>query len=218
MCGKEFAVRNYRKDTARFCSRNCLNQWLGKKHTGTTRSKETIEKVKQKITGKKRTYEQCLRIGNAKIGKEPWNKGKKGVQIGPNHGKNFSQEWKNKLSTYRKGVYCKEKHPLWKGGISFEPYCPKFDEQFKERVRAFFNHTCVLCGEKQNGYKLPVHHVEYDKYVCCNGNPPLFVLLCKSCHAKTNFNREYWAMFFNEFIHIQYGGKCYYTKEEYQLL
>ena len=38
-----------------------------------------------------------------------------------------------------------------------------------------------------------VHHIDYDKN---NSNPNNLIVLCKGCHAKTNFNREYWGSYF----------------------
>lgn len=104
-------------------------------------------------------------------------------------------------------------HPNWQGGISFEPYCSKFNKEFKERVRAFFGYHCVECGTPQNGSKLHVHHVNFQKDSCCNdGVTPLFVSLCDSCHGKTGRNRDYWQQHFTEIINRDYGGKCYLPK------
>lgn len=108
----------------------------------------------------------------------------------------------------------REMNPSWKGGISFEPYCPKFNREFKERVRAYFGYQCIECGTPQNGKKLGVHHVNFDKMSCCNDVVPLFVPLCNSCHAKSNFNRPYWEQHFTELIDGYYGGKCYFSQEE----
>jgi len=127
------------------------------------------------------------------------------------------------------GIYCSRKcksmsltgehSPMWKGGISFEPYCILFNKEFKERVRAFWGNKCPVCGktEEESGKAHCVHHVGYDKEVCCNDNERLFVPLCPSCHAKTNHNREEWEEYFTHMISI-HGGKCYYTKEEYEEL
>ena len=127
------------------------------------------------------------------------------------------------------GIYCSlecmyislrgERSPLWKGGVSFEPYCILFNKEFKERVRAFWGNKCPVCGKtgEESGKALCVHHVGYDKEVCCNDNERLFVPLCRSCHSKTNYNREEWEEYFTHMISI-HGGKCYYTKEEYEEL
>jgi len=112
-----------------------------------------------------------------------------------------------------------ERSTQWKGGISFEPYCILFNKEFKERVRAFWGNKCPVCGktEEESGRAHCVHHVGYDKEVCCNDNERLFVPLCPSCHSKTNHNREEWEEYFTHMISI-HGGKCYYTKEEYEEL
>lgn len=116
---------------------------------------------------------------------------------------------------------CKErsgdKHPLWKGGASFEPYCILFNNEFRERVREFFGRKCVECGktEEESGARLSVHHVNFRKDSCCAEDAPrLFVPLCRSCHTKTNYNREYWEERYTTMINEQYDGQCYLPKEE----
>lgn len=113
-----------------------------------------------------------------------------------------------------------ENHPQWQGGISFEPYCPKFNKEFKERVRAFFNYRCVECGKTQEeeGRALCIHHVNYNKKTCCDNTIPLFVPLCDTCHKRTNRHRDYWQLHFTELIYLQHGGKCYYSQEEFAQL
>ena len=124
-------------------------------------------------------------------------------------GKTLSEETRRKLSEWRG-----ERSPRWKGGISFEPYCPKFNREFKERVRSFFGYRCAECGEPQNGYKLHVHHVNFNKMSCCDNTPPLFVPLCRSCHARTQKDRDYWEEHFTRMINEYHGGACYFPKEE----
>lgn len=114
------------------------------------------------------------------------------------------------MSNSHKGEKCH----FWKGGVSFEPYCEKFNNGLRERVRIFFGRCCYVCGigESELGYKLSVHHVNYDKMVCCNNVKPLFVPLCKSCHAKTQGDREYWEEFFTVSLEYLTDGKCYIPK------
>lgn len=124
-------------------------------------------------------------------------------------GRKQTPEWKRKRA--RSG----EQNGFWKGGISFEPYCRKFNDEFKERVRAFFGERCVVCGKTRedntpNKRRLLVHHVNYDKMVCCNDVKPLFVCLCLSCHSRTNSNRGYWEEYFTKLINEKYNGECYF--------
>lgn len=60
-----------------------------------------------------------------------------------------------------------------------------------------------------------VHHVDYDKQVCCNDKQPRFVTLCGSHHSMTNTNRTMWQYIFNTIIDNVYDGKSYYTLNEY---
>lgn len=139
----------------------------------------------------------------------------------PMHGKHLSKEQRQKISEGQLGeknhMYGRtgEKSPVWKGGISFEPYCIKFDDDLKERVRNFFNRCCYVCGKNEvdNGRKLDVHHVNYDKMVCCNEVRPLFVPLCRSCHSKTQKDREGWEEFFTISLEYLTDGKCFLPKK-----
>lgn len=102
----------------------------------------------------------------------------------------FTEEEKRKLSESKKGA----KNPAWKGGISFKPYCAKFDIAFKHRIRAKFGFECFLCGKstKENCRALCVHHVNYNKACGCDEDKTCqFVPLCIRCHNKTNANRDF---------------------------
>lgn len=107
-----------------------------------------------------------------------------------------SVETRIKQSKVRKGRMTSTENSNWRGGTSFEPYCPKFNEHFKESIREKFGRTCFLCltTEEENGRKLSVHHVSYDKDCMCSDIDCEFVPLCISCHGKTGNNREYWEL------------------------
>ena len=129
----------------------------------------------------------------------------------PMHGKGCLIAGENNGMFGRTG----DKHPMYKGGISNLPYCEKFDEDLKERVRDFFNGCCYVCGVGQSelGQKLDVHHVNYNKMVCCNDVKPLFVPLCRSCHSKTLKDREYWEEFFTVSLNYLTNGQCFLPKK-----
>ena len=131
-------------------------------------------------------------------------------------GKHHSEEYKKK----RLGIGAGQNNPNWKGGISFKPYCYKFNDNLKERVRDFFNRRCYVCdmSEEANGQRLTVHHVNYDKMICCNDIPPLFAPLCKRHNSMGNFNREEWQEFFEVSLQYLTQGKCFYTEEEYSII
>jgi len=195
-------------------------------------TKETSESVKlqsQKMTGK----------NSPNYGKPPWNKGltkytneslKRQSEKVTGRTK-YNDEGMRKISETLTGRTKETDESVkrhsekltgrtgsqasnWQGGKSYEPYCPKFNEEFRERVRIFFGRKCVLCGSPENGKKLCVHHVNYDKMVCCNDIKPLFVCLCKKCHSKTQKDREGWQEFFEVSLAFLTDNKCFYTKEE----
>jgi len=111
---------------------------------------------------------------------------------------------------------------FWYGAVTYRNpraiYCEKWTPEFRERVRAFFEYRCVECGNPQNGKKLHVHHVWYNKNSCCDDKPRSFVALCHSCHSRTQpmfKNTEYWSNHFQEIIDNIYDSKCYLSKEEF---
>ena len=221
-CGKTFNARKDRhyKGQSRFCSRSCIRK------DATWNKNISIGKIGKpsKLKGIPLSEETRSKISKKLKGKTPWNKGiprteqdknairngKKIKMFGENNpffGKKHTLEQKMKWHTTR----CKEGNVNWKGGVSFEPYCPRFNKEFKERVRRFFKNTCVLCGKTQEENKkhLHIHHVTYNKESCCDNSLPLFVALCNSCHSKTNKNRDVWSRYFTDLINTKYGGECY---------
>lgn len=146
-------------------------------------SDETKKKIAKKNKGNK-----CA-LGNklSDNTKKKMSESRKGKQ--PTLGYHHTEEVKQKIRDSLSG----EKSPNWKGGISFEPYCHKFNTQFKESVREQFDRKCFLCGVPENGAKLSVHHVNYDKSCLCSKIECEFVPLCASCHGKTsNGDRAEW--------------------------
>ena len=86
-----------------------------------------------------------------------------------------------------------EGNPMWKGGITFNPYPLGWNKTFKEQIRYRDRYKCMVCGmpEVENGRRLDVHHIDYDKNNLEHTN---LISLCHSCHPKTNVHREYWKM------------------------
>jgi len=193
-------------------------------------SKETCERISRSLTGRPRPLDVRERISATQKGKpRPWTTGDNNPMKRPEvraklsaakMGHQVSPETRRKLSAYRGEKASRwgvrgEESPTWKGGVSFDPYCPRFNEEFKERVRAFFGYRCVICGKTQleNGKKLGAHHIDYLKEACCDEEiPRLFAALCHSCHSKTNFNRERWRVELRQHIETKYCGKCYLPK------
>ena len=101
-------------------------------------------------------------------------------------------------SKYYKGILSSN----WQDGISFEPYGIEFDETLKEQIRKRDNYTCQECDKTQEELdrKLDVHHIDYNKK---NNKSENLISLCKSCHAKTGYNRKDWTEYFRKKVIAQ---------------
>jgi len=176
-------------------------------------------KTKLKLTSCSIIY-SCLRRNNIKRrrsgirnGHIPWNKNLK-----------YSEEQKSKLNLkglslghgWNKGIPANREHleklmgglhrwvknnhyPNWKGGISFDPYPPEFNDRLKYKIRKRDNFTCQFpgCQTKENGRAHDCHHINYQK----NDNEETnLITLCYKCHMKTNGNRDYWMNYFQEYL------------------
>ena len=113
------------------------------------------------------------------------------------------------------GIYCSQKcfgegisgegSPNWKGGTSFEPYCSSFNKVLKEEIREKHNRLCFLCSktEEENGQKLAVHHINGDKMAGCNDKKLLLVPLCRECHGKVHFKKEWHNKLLRKFLEVE---------------
>lgn len=136
-----------------------------------------------------KSTETRLKASKAHIGKHHSRDTIEKMSIS-HRGKTFSAQHKKKISDTHKG----ENHPNWQGGISFEPYSMSWTDDLRESIRKRDNYLCQECGLHQDELdgrhkKLDIHHIDYNKY---NLNPENLISLCRSCHAKTNFDRNYW--------------------------
>jgi len=188
--------------------------FLGKKHT-----RQTKEKMSQKRLGKKHTEETKKKMSrnNARgfLGKKHTKEAKKKIGLASKGNKNpakrpeirekirrtllghkVSKKTRKRLSESHIGIQRGKKHPNWQGGKSFEPYPTDWTEDLKRSIRKRDSYVCQLCGIHQDelNYKLHCHHIDYDKD---NLDPRNLISLCRGCHMKTNYNREYWIKYFN---------------------
>jgi len=167
--------------------------------------------------GVKHTIEHKIRIGAGlrrayASGKRSWTEESRIKSRESNLGQKRSKICKEHQSQNHADFRGKN-HPRWKGGLSYEPYCPKFNESAKEEIRCQHNRLCYLCGksEKENGRKLDVHHIDYNKNSLCNGNIWALIPLCQKCHNQTTNKRWY---YFNRLInywvekYVDFVGFC----------
>ena len=174
---------------------------ISKSLTGRPKTPEHIKKVamSNKRNHRRPADQQIANLTPYKIGHPAWNKGKV-----------TTEDTKLKQSIVKLG----EKAPNWQGGKSFEPYCRKWTEELRRRIRAFFNYECVTCGKttEENRRQLCCHHIEYNKQACCDEKPVQFAALCDKCHNKTNYERERWEAMLHKIIDEIYDGKSYLPK------
>ena len=90
-----------------------------------------------------------------------------------------------------------ESSHFWQGGKSQELYGPDFNKRLKNLAKMIWGNRCALC---KGTNRLAVHHIDYNKK---HNEVNNLVLLCHSCHSKTNKNRKYWEKLFSE----QYWGR-----------
>ena len=122
------------------------------------------------------------------------------------YGKKHSEETKQKISKANSGKFGK-KSPNWQGGISMGKYCSKFDNECRENNRNKFYNKCFLCGknEIENGRKLSVHHIDYNKNQGCDNISWKLIPLCIKCHSKTSskYLRDYYEELISRLLYIR---------------
>jgi len=138
------------------------------------------------------------RLRTLNIGREPWNKGKKGVQIVSEATraklKKIRKGNKNALGSRRTKEYREkmkewlprgENHWNWRGGIAKDRRTGQKYWQWRSNIFQRDNWTCQTC-EKRGCY-LEVHHIKswanYPKLRYVEEN---CVTLCKECHKLTD--------------------------------
>ena len=204
----------------KFCSRNCQIEWQKKVSWEERVGKDVANRIRletsERVKGEKNP--SCDSETAKKISESLKNYLKENPRYGEKnsfYGKTHTEEYKKWAKESRKGkmllteeqVQKKlenqprgEKSHFWKGGTSFEPYSPDFNNHLKRKIKNRDNYTCI-CGKKTQ--KLAIHHIDYDKI---NSNEKNLISLCYSCHGKTNTNRKQWSIFFVSLINEKYDN------------
>lgn len=185
-----------------FCQCGCgekitIKKWHHKKCRGIPThiyghvSEKTKNKNREWHTGIKHTNQTKVKMSQSRVGRIILDKTKK------------------KISDNKKISQFGDKNPSWNGGSSFEPYCHKFNEKLKERIRDRDNRTCQGCGVKENGTKLSIHHIHYDKENCY----PDLIAVCRSCNSKANSIRNWYEIYYMRKLLFNKTGTSVYNIE-----
>jgi len=174
------AVRIQSKETRRKISKSLAGNTRGRTNKGRKHTKETKDKISKALKGREYTDEHRANLREAFKDRKPTKE----------HCRNISKSAKERFKD-------PTKHPLWRGGLSYLPYGTGWTSELRDSIRARDGYICQVCNEKQKRKTFHVHHIDYDKE---NNNESNLITLCKSCHMKTNGDREYWEEYFKDMI------------------
>jgi len=155
-----------------------INAFYGRKHSGKSR-----QKIKEGVSESNIRHPELKkqRIETRKNNGKPWH----------------SDKSRENISKALKG---NPNNPWFIDGRSREnnPYPEDWVEVLRDSIRKRDDYICKLCGIHQDEIegryrKLDIHHIDYDKK---NLNPTNLISLCRDCHPKTNYNRDYWINYF----------------------
>ena len=194
---ERISVANKGKSRSEETKQNISKSKTGERNPnyGKHLSPEIRRKISSTLMGRRFSDTHCQRLGETQTGKQ-----------NPMYGKHHSAKTRASMSVAHMGKHPNvaarakmgrpmngEQNPNWRGGISFLPYSMGWDNSIRELIRKRDNYTCVLCGDIQSERQHDVHHINYDKEDLC---PENLITLCRSCHTKTNYDREYWENLF----------------------
>ena len=198
LCGKKFKIHYYRKNTARFCSMSCKSKWIFKNKN----IREKFIEASKKRTGNKNNKWKGgpIKVKCAWCDKEllrfPSRLKKFKYHFCEANGECYAK-WQIENRTG-------ENSGGWQGGVSFEPYPPKFNKLLKRKIKERDNYKCQICGipEEECITGLLIHHIDFYKNNNIYNN---LITLCRSCHGKMQRNRDYWKNYFQKTTEVLNG-------------
>lgn len=107
-------------------------------------SEETKRKISERHKGRRLTEEHKLKLSKARMGKEPWNKGKTGVQIVWNKGKKMPE-------------MSGDKHPSWVGDKVGYSGVHSWIQKHKGKPQ-----ICIDCGVTSKEKRLCWSNVDHE--------------------------------------------------------
>ncbi len=191
-----------------FCSIECQKTWQRTIPWEERVGKEFSEDFRKKMSQLSSTNNPSRFPGVAEkisSGVKQYITDNPGIRSGENNGmfgKSHSEKTKQHLSQSKLGKWAytleqknkqikntprKENHPNWHGGISNGEYGLEFNKELKNKIKETYNFECQICNLITD--ELDIHHIDYNKKHNSINN---LIPLCKTCHGKTNFDRETW--------------------------
>ena len=208
ICGKEFEVKKSRflNGRGKYCSKECYNNRKIVIKRKCLYCKKPFLTTKTRIEDKRGIYCSKKCFYKDPIHREKLSKAITGKKHNEKTRKKISKflEKRKYLETTRKKmskIMSGKRNPSWLGGTSFEPYGLEFNKILKEQIRKRDGYRCQQCFRHQDElytktgqkYKLPVHHIDYNKK---NNDQSNLISLCGNCHGQTNFGRKDWTNYF----------------------
>ncbi|RKX67075.1 MAG: hypothetical protein DRP42_01505 [Tenericutes bacterium] len=116
-------------------------------------------------------------------------------------GKRHTEETKlllSKLTSSKVGPLA----PAWRGGVSFEPYCLNWTKEYKDYIKERDGYRCLnpYCSKIDD--LLTVHHIDYVKKDCNQGN---LITVCRSCNSRANTARRWHTFWYRAILYRRYG-------------
>jgi len=179
---------------------------------GSKHSEETKRKMSDILKGHKVSEETKRKISINNGAHRPETKRKISVNNGSRRpeirkkiseglkGRRHSEETKRKMSEVKRGRYIGDKSPNWKGGASFLPYPPVFNNELKQFIKNRDSNECQNSYCSDVSKTLTIHHVDYDKDNCSQFN---LITLCFPCNGKAN-NKHRWRRLYRKIIWSKY--------------
>ncbi len=186
----------YSKDTImkmRVAKLNKVSSFKGRKHSLDSIAKIVQKRKNQNNAGSKkgcispfkgRSHSKEVVDGMRERAKNQINR------AGPK-GKPWSEKRVNAQKLVARRIVVQASPVIRKSGV----YHPAWD-CIRKVIYKRDNWLCFCCGvhcQMKSKLKIQCHHIDYDK---TNNDPSNLITLCASCHAKTNFDRLDWIMFF----------------------
>lgn len=223
ICKKEFKVKNYRKNTAKYCSAMCrgkailkIRRMRGERigfnkgdkswNFGKKWPKEYLDKLRK---GEHVKCSNCEKLFYRVPSMQKYKRGKYCSKICWES----SIEKKEITRKYHKGKKCPYSKPPhfsgkdhwnWQGGITSESTKIRNSLKYKLWRQKIFerdNYICVLC--RQRGGKLQVDHVKpFSKFKELRFDINNGRTLCKNCHKNTEtyLNRKWEKLYKNKIL------------------